>query len=666
MKYRPELDGLRAVAVVSVILYHAKCEGFQGGFVGVDVFFVISGFLITRLIHEEIQNGSFSILSFYERRMRRILPALYFVIFWCILLSLLYMLPLEMIDFGSSVKYTILFSSNIFFSRSIGYFTPNVDSWPLIHTWSLSLEEQFYFVFPIFMIFMARRGAPLIFVLAVSSAFSFALAEWASRTHPVFNFYLLPTRAWELGVGAIVALSPLDRLRLPRGVCEAASIAGLSAIALTVTLIDHNFPFPGVYALGPVIGAALLIQFAHEETLCGRLLSFDPVVRIGLLSYSAYLWHQPLFAFARLVLPRSPSSELMLLLSAAAFCLAYFSWRYVELPCRDRRRAPARQVALGVCAAGVALFCVGVAIDGLNGLPGRYSPSITAIAAEGGYRIPRAAECYGDAYHFIEPSRACDYHPERPARIAIWGDSHSASIAGALADRLDEEGASLKQFSFSACPPFPGVHFLEAKNSLCISYNKQVISYIRAHRELETIILYARWPVYMDGYGYDNGEGGRVDGGRYLLALPSTRGREFAEDPGRVEAVGAILRADIEELSSLGRRVVLVYPTPEMGRAIPRSVARRKLAGGEGAISVSYKFFQDRTFTFRDQIDRLPDSSNLLRVRAGSAFCSASLDRCIGEIGDKPLYFDDNHLNARGASLLARLIVEEMKRKGWL
>ncbi|MBY6241292.1 acyltransferase family protein [Methylosinus sp. Sm6] len=668
MKYRYEIDGLRAVAVASVILYHAGFENFKGGFVGVDVFFVISGYLITKIVSDGLNEKSFSICAFFERRMRRILPALYIVMLFSILLAWRYMLAPEMVGFGRSVMAVVFFVSNIFFSRNIDYFASDVETAPLIHAWSLSVEEQFYLVFPIIAAIWVARGWSLIYMVASLTVISFALAEWASKTHPAFDFYYLPTRAWELGVGAMVALAPWHRLRLGQGVHEAASIAGLSAIVLSVAFLDRNIPFPGVFALAPVIGAALVIGFAHPDTFCGRLLGVDPLVRVGLLSYSAYLWHQPLFAFARLGLLSTPSKWLLLLIGGVALCLAYVSWRYVESPCRDKRLTPTRPLAFGAVAAGLALCLFGIAMHHYAGVPGRYSPGISAIAAGLDYRIPRFAECLGDFDHVVAPDEACEYHPQLPSHIAIWGDSHSASIAGALAAGLAEQGASLKQFNLAACPPIRGVHiFLSERPNTCNVYNDKVFSYISDHAELKTIILYARWPTYMDGNGYDNGEGGRSGRSGHRAALPATEGAEFVDDPRRVEAVGALLRANVEKLLSIGRNVVVVYPTPEIGCLVPRCMAQRRLTGRDGPVSVSYAFFQDRTFTFRDQIDRFPDRPNLLRVKPEAVFCNRPLaGRCIAESDEAPLYYDDNHLNDAGASLLTRLIVAELRRKGWL
>jgi peptidoglycan/LPS O-acetylase OafA/YrhL len=670
MHYRREIDGLRAVAVVPVILYHAGFDAFRGGFVGVDVFFVISGYLITSIIYEEAQKGSFSILRFYERRIRRILPALYLVMFTCIPFAWLWMLPSEMKDFAKSIVAVNIFSSNILFWRSISYFSPDIESFPLVHTWSLSVEEQFYVFFPLLLTLCARLNRiRLISLLLVLSALSLSLSEWTSRTHPAFDFYLLPTRAWELGIGAIIAINPRNSFGIKRWVAEAASFTGLLMLVYAILFFDTNVPFPSLWAFFPVGGAALLIVFATQDTACGKLLGLKPFVGIGLISYSAYLWHQPLFAFARIRLQSSPTSAVTLFLCVATFCLAYVSWRFVELPFRDRRRFSMPFVFSNMCMTASVLFAFGLVVYIKNGLPSRYSPEVAALAVEITYDVPRATECFGDVDFFIHPNKSCVYNPKFESRVAIMGDSHSAAIASELAEALRAQNFSLQQFSFSGCPPIRGIHFIDLDRQLCPTYNDLVFSYIKSHAELVTIILFARWPIYMNGYGYDNGEGGGGSGGSYLLALPSSKGAEFINDPARIGVVGSIFRASIEELMNMGKRVVLVYPTPEIGRLVPSYLTRNKLFGNfqPEPLSVSFTFFQNRTRTFRDEIDRLPDNANLLRIRPEETFCNKFIiGRCLAESAGKPLYFDDNHLNNIGSSMLSRQIIDAMKQNGWL
>jgi peptidoglycan/LPS O-acetylase OafA/YrhL len=359
LKYRPEIDGLRALAVVPVILFHAGFELFNGGFVGVDVFFVISGYLITTILIEDIENNRFSIVNFYERRARRILPALFFVMLVCIPFAWMWMLPGQLRDFSQSLMAVSLFASNILFWQESGYFETAAEAKPLLHTWSLAVEEQYYVLFPIFLFFVWRFGKNRVFsMIAVFAAISLALSEWGWRNQAAANFYLAPTRAWELFVGSLAAF-----VVLKRGVQSnnTLSIIGLAAILFAIFAYDESTPFPSVYALVPVVGVALLVLFAGTETIAAKLLSTRFFVVVGLISYSAYLWHQPLFAFARIRLLESPSSEFMLLLSILSLVLAIFSWRYIEKPFREKGRVFSSKLALigTVVPSFIFFMCIG-------------------------------------------------------------------------------------------------------------------------------------------------------------------------------------------------------------------------------------------------------------------------------------------------------------------
>ena len=330
MKYRAEIDGLRALAVFPVILFHAGFELFNGGFVGVDVFFVISGYLITTIRIEDIENNRFSIVNFYERRARRILPALVFVMLVCIPFAWMWMLPSQMKDFSQSFIAVSLFASNVRFWKESGYFEAVSEEKPLLHTWSLAVEEQYYVLFPIFIILAWRFGKRRVFwMIVLLAAVSLLLSEWGWRNKAAANFYLAPTRAWELFAGSISAF-----IVQKQGVKKNNLLAliGLAAIIFSIFVYDEITPFPSLYALVPVIGVVLIVLYADKETLVAKLLGTRVLVGIGLISYSAYLWHQPLFAFARIKLIEKPSMELMLILSITSIALAYGSWKYIEKP----------------------------------------------------------------------------------------------------------------------------------------------------------------------------------------------------------------------------------------------------------------------------------------------------------------------------------------------
>lgn len=356
IRYRPEIDGLRAVAVLPVILWHAGLDIFSGGFVGVDVFFVISGYLITQIIIGESVEGRFSLTRFYERRARRILPALILVMLCCIPFAWFWMLPDPLENFGQSVFATLFFANNILLRMTSGYWELASEFKPLVHTWSLGLEEQYYLLFPLLVIGLWRFGqTALLRVIIGISLVSLAMTEIFSRIDPDANFYLLHTRAWELLAGSICSFLLFGR---PQRHHDMLAAAGLGLILFAIFRFDEQTPFPSLYALAPVVGTALVIMFADGRTWVARILSIRVFVGVGLISYSLYLWHQVLFAFARINSYDPPPQTLMLSLVAATFVLSYLSWRFVETPFRSSTRV--RRVpfvaSVSVATAGLAAF----------------------------------------------------------------------------------------------------------------------------------------------------------------------------------------------------------------------------------------------------------------------------------------------------------------------
>ena len=339
MNYRREIDGIRALAVLPVILFHAGFETFSGGFVGVDVFFVISGYLIASIILSELEQGKFSVVHFYERRARRILPALFLVMLVCVPFAWLWLFPSDMKDFSKSLVAVSIFASNFLFWHESGYFASAAELKPLLHTWSLAVEEQYYFLFPLFLILVWRLSKRWILIsLGLVFFLSLAFAQWASYAKPSAAFYLLPTRGWELIIGAFIAfyLSQPNRKEFGKDLSEFAGWLGITLIFYPVLFFSKATPFPGLYALVPTLGTALIILFATKETTVGKFLGNQVFVGIGLVSYSAYLWHQPLFAFARHNGYSHSDALVFFLLSILSIFLAYFSYKVIEVPFRNK------------------------------------------------------------------------------------------------------------------------------------------------------------------------------------------------------------------------------------------------------------------------------------------------------------------------------------------
>lgn len=364
MKYRAHIDGLRAVAVLPVILFHAGFSFFSGGYVGVDVFFVISGYLITTLLLGDLESGRFSIINFYERRARRILPALFVVLLVCLPFAWMWLDEEELKDFSQSLVAVSFFSSNILFWIKTDYFAANAELWPLLHTWSLGVEEQYYLAIPLIMWLAWRYARRMIVpVFTVMVVASFAAAVVLVDRYPAATFYLLHTRAWELLAGGILAvLTFKSKIDLAPSTHQALSLAGLGMVMASIFFFTEKTPFPSAYTLLPVLGSVLIIMSAQPGTLAHRLLSNKMLVGIGLISYSAYLWHQPIFAFARHRLIRPPTQLEYAGLAALSLALAYLSWRFVENPFRDKSRVDRKRI--------FALSFVGIAGFALLGLYG--------------------------------------------------------------------------------------------------------------------------------------------------------------------------------------------------------------------------------------------------------------------------------------------------------
>ncbi|MER2491583.1 acyltransferase family protein [Catenovulum sediminis] len=342
MRYRKDIDGLRAVAILPVIWVHSGLPFLSGGFLGVDVFFVISGFLITSILLKEFSTDSFSLTKFYERRARRILPALLTVIvFTSIAVPLVTNHPKYLADYGNSVLSTLLFSSNIYFWQTSGYFGSASEMSPMLHTWSLAVEEQFYIFFPLLLMMLFSRGKKvLVTLLIIISAISLLISEWGAVNSPIGNFYLLPTRAWELLAGALASILYLNvHIENIRGKHSGLlSIIGFVAIIVSYLYFSPSTLHPSFLTVVPVIGTVLVLLFCKSENIIGRLLSTKVFIFIGLISYSLYLWHQPILALMKNYSSVHLKPEYILLSIGLTFLLSFFTWKYVELPFRDRKK----------------------------------------------------------------------------------------------------------------------------------------------------------------------------------------------------------------------------------------------------------------------------------------------------------------------------------------
>lgn len=672
MQYRPEIDGLRALAVVPVLFFHAGFAWCAGGFVGVDVFFVISGYLITSILYQDMEQGRFSMMRFYERRARRILPALLLVSLACIPFAWAWMLPNELIDFSESLIGVATFTSNILFWKESGYFADPAELKPLLHTWSLAVEEQYYIIFPPLLLLLHRHLRRHLFaVIAAGTLASLALADYASTTHRIANYYFLPTRAWELGAGVLAALyryhHPKDRLApIWR---ELLGLTGLGLIVYTLVSFDEQMPFPSLWALLPIVGTVLVILFADGGTVSARILGWRLLVGIGLISYSSYLWHQPLFAFARIRLFEGVPESVYWLLIAATFLLSWLSWITVETPARKGWKGGRTRV---LSAAAVSL--AGLAVIGTLGLWGEGLPQRPHLAdamrfMEARYDTsPFFDQCH-DPESFettctLGGKPAEQDAAERTDPILVWGDSHGVELAWQFAERLEPYGIPVRQITFNGCQPSLSVREVWHDHG-CENKTRAAFDYMVQLAPGATVIIVARWPAYIEGSLFDNGEGGVETGMGFPFMPVDWNGGTNTERIGRL----AIAIADtIEALAQHGHQVVLVYPIPEVGFSVPEYLSRRALFGIHSQpLSTSYQIFLERQRHSYAALDGIPDSENLLRIYPAELFCNTRLaGRCAAELDGEPLYRDDDHLNkSTGSRMLMDLIQRQMQAKGW-
>ena len=611
MRYRREIDGLRAVAVLPVILFHAGFSVFSGGYIGVDVFFVISGYLITSIIIKDIEGNNFSLADFYERRARRILPALFFIVLLCLPFSYFWMLPAQMEEFMRSVVAVVLFSSNILFWREENYFSTVSDFKPLLHTWSLAVEEQYYLIFPIFMMAFWRLGRLRVFCMVAAAAIlSLLLADFGSRAMPTATFYLAPTRAWEILAGSICAFITAYKTQRSNNFL---SVTGLSFIVFSIFYFDSNTPFPSTYTLFPVVGTALIILFSSNDNFVGRFLLLRPFVGIGLISYSAYLWHQPLFAFAHLRSFTEPSFRLMALLAVASLLLAWATWHWVEQPFR-RRSDPVLSTQRGVfaasCAVGGVIAAIGIAGHLGKGFDWRLNETERQLYATA-IPSPMRDRCHFGRNSSFGVLDSCEYF-DGNADVAIYGNSHGVELAFAIAEELRIYSRSLVQYTIGGCQ----AGFRRETEIYCSEFYKTRLDHIKESPNIRNVILTFR-----------------------------------AEISSSDVAISIVDLAN--HLLENGKNVIVVVQAPTLERDISlymkesfstekSNISSRRLSG--------WLEINDSVYA---SMGGLHPDVKLFDI--ASDFCDSSV--CFAIRDHEALYFDDNHPSVYGARRVAPSIV---------
>lgn len=667
MQYRRDIDGLRAVAVLPVVLFHANLPGLSGGFVGVDVFFVISGFLITSIITREMETGRFSLWTFYERRARRILPALTVVMLATLAVGALILLPSEFADLGRSTLATALFASNMYFMAVLDYFGPAAEYTPLLHSWSLAVEEQFYLFFPPLLALVLARGPRrrAFWLLLVLSGGSLGAAIYVLPAKPEWVFYALPFRAWELGAGALLALGTWPRIP-HAAVRNGLGIAALLAILGPVFLYTHHTAFPGLAAVPPVLGACVLIYLgfapaasdaaspqASALPLATRLLSHPALVGIGLISYSLYLWHWPVMAYGRLLLGRAtlPLGVGMVTV-VLSLGLAWLSCRYIERPFRGTSGVlPKRNQAFwGAGVTLLLLIALGAGLHLSRGLPTRMPASSVAFYAAKEDRNPRRPECFNQSDDAPLCTLGAPRAPDQPQDFLFWGDSHADAIMPGLTRAAHISGQSGLFAGHPACLPVRELR-RQPENKSCSTHNAKIWQLLETRTDLPLVILSARWSLSAEGSRYQGETGADVVLDWAGTSAPPTAGHTNAE------LLQAGLVATVSAIQATGRKVVILGPVPEIGWDVPTRLARSALLGLPAPHAPSRADFEARSQRTTSVLAHVAAQTGARYVPLDDVFCTDT--RCQIQSPDgQLLYVDDDHISRFAAETLlpARLI----------
>ena len=648
--YRPEIDGIRAIAVLSVVIFHSGLGVMNGGYLGVDLFFVISGFLITKILISELETGTFSILSFYDRRIRRIIPALFVTLALSFLAAWYLMSPIHMEGFSRSLVAVATFCSNILFWRESGYFDTVADLKPLLHTWSLAVEEQYYIFFPIFLMIAWRFGKKVtLFLLAVAFVVSLGLAHWGMMNKPVAAFFLMPTRAWELLVGVFAAFMAshmeAKSIRPSPLASNLLSGAGLIAVLFSIFMFTPNTAVPSFPALVPTVGTALLILFATKGTLANRFLSIKPLVGIGLISYSAYLFHQPLLAFARYRTMHELSSSVSIFLCVTTFFWAYLSWRYIEQPFRNRKKM-GRKVIFPIGAAATAMMLVA----------GLWNINNQGVNANNSIQIVNASDF--DACHFHHQANAlsmdyCKSSMSFSNYYVLIGDSHAMALFVELRKTLAAKGYGLIAFTKNTLYPIAGTYRDgRVDNEDRLAFLDAVYDFATQDPNVEGIFVASRWATHIEGGAFvrPDGLGDDHPFAKTIIARGAQKGDRAQDD---------LLAFSSDFLARIASKkpLTLVGPVPEVGVDVPRALLLDR-----SLLNYPVAWYDNREKNVRRLFDEArAKSQNIAVVDVRDIFCKNSDGVCVQTKDDFSLYVDDDHVSDTGAGLIMAKISRLLK-----
>jgi peptidoglycan/LPS O-acetylase OafA/YrhL len=667
IRYRPEIDGLRTIAVLAVIIYHAQLvfagETFlKGGFLGVDIFFVISGFLITSIIMKELHaEGRFSFLDFYERRARRILPALFLVILTGLPVAWYLLLPNQLIDFSKSILGTLFFGSNFYWNGSLQeYGAESALLKPFLHTWSLAVEEQYYIVFPIILIALYKWYKNYTVVLLTAGLLlSLGLSDFITARNQSFSFYMLPTRFWELLAGSLLANIFYFHPQRDNDAFlnKTMPVFGLYLIGYALIFVEFDNNHPGYVTLLPVVGTFLIIWFANEKDLVTKMLSSRIFVGIGLISYSLYLWHYPIFAFGRMV-NASPAWQDKLVWVVLTFVLSIVTYFFVEKPFRNRTKISRKKLLVYLASAAVLIFAVSYFSIVNKGFISRLPPILSNLETN----VLKSRLC--------EDSLSCSFNQDSDKSIFLVGDSHMMPLEQPLADFANKNAFKFTVINQSGCQYILNMNRVSKKDGKvgkCNTDIQQKKRDILTSAEKSVVIIGGRLPLMLSEERFNNQEGGDegfIEGNMTdVLQYPDN---VLATKEARNEAIAKEYRDTVLELAEYGHKVVLIYPVPEVGWNVPK-----KLMHALGVLSVeqfsdylsanqittSYPLYRERTAVSFKLLDSI-QHENVYRVYPHKLFCNTSVEgRCITHDTENSFYRDDDHLSQVGARMLTDEII---------
>jgi peptidoglycan/LPS O-acetylase OafA/YrhL len=664
LTYRPEIDGLRAIAVGAVILYHARItildlQPFKGGFIGVDIFFVISGYLITSIILKElVSTGTFSFKHFYERRVRRILPALLFVMLVSLPFAWMYLLPSSFVDYSKSILYSLGFSSNFYFHFSgQQYGAESGLLKPFLHTWSLSVEEQYYILFPIVLLVTFKYFKKyLIHILILGFVISLGLAEWSSRNYPSVSFYFIHTRIWELSAGSILAY-----FEIKQGYRSKNKSLNLILPTVGLFLIGHSILFfndkmfhPSFYTLSPIIGVCLIIWFSSKNELITKILSTKLFVGIGLISYSLYLWHYPIFAFVKITGLVSGSITGKLLLCPILLICSIISYYFVEKPNRNKNNKFKVIISYIIILISV-LVITNSNIILKNGYKNRLPKILQSELNNEPWNLLKNSEgklCFGNE---------CKFNTLSNKKVYIIGDSHMASIIFNLKDRVVKKNYQFITSTLDGCFFFPGFNQVKINtqtiNNNCSNNYFQKLKQILSKEKNSIIIFGGRLPVYLSGKFFNNKEGGvELPINWYMDYIPSKN--------SKYNKIENSVKNEILELSK-HNKIIMIYPIPEVGWNLYKIFfykINKFNKSPSQKITTSYEVYKDRTKSSFELLDSI-QSKNIYRVYPHKLFCNTTIkNRCVTHDDKNIFYADDDHPSLKGAGMINDLIMKEIEK----